>query len=481
MKRFTTLSFVLCVFILLLSLASCNKVVFKINFVVDGEIYDSITTQANKTISMPQNPTKEEYIFDGWFWDEGTWEKAFTANSLLDAPLSSDMNVYAKWTHIHTASEWIIDKPATCIEEGKKHTVCIGCDEIIETVTINISGTHTIGNTSKENIVNATCNDKGSYEEVVFCAFCNTEMSRVYKETDSLGHIEVIDTSIAPTCTAKGLTEGKHCSRCTETIIAQTVLDALGHAEVIDVGTAPTCTQSGVSDGKHCSRCKEILVAQTVVDELGHDYEAVIVEPTVLQNGSAKYTCSICSDSYTDIIIPMDFTITAENRNKIGFMGTSDENLVIPDIFQDEGAWYKVVTIGNYAFGDCSKLKTVVIPESVTKIERAAFANCRRLTSVNIPSGVTTIEMATFACCDDLMNVELPNTLTTIGRSAFGHCFKMTNITLPNSITKIDVTAFEWCESLEVITFKGTIEQWNAIEQTTGWENVSNFEVHFTN
>ena len=46
---------------------------------------------------MPENPTKDDYDFDGWYWDKDSWQTPFTANSLLDAPLSSDMNVYCKW------------------------------------------------------------------------------------------------------------------------------------------------------------------------------------------------------------------------------------------------------------------------------------------------------------------------------------------------------------------------------------------------
>ena len=50
---------------------------------------------------MPNDPQKEDYRFDGWFWDEGVWEKPFTANSLHNAPLSNNMSVYAKWEHDH--------------------------------------------------------------------------------------------------------------------------------------------------------------------------------------------------------------------------------------------------------------------------------------------------------------------------------------------------------------------------------------------
>ena len=78
-------------------LTACKDVDFKVNFVVEGEVYATIKTSGNEVIKMPENPTKAGYNFDGWYWDEDDWKKPFTANSLLDAPLSSDMSVYAKF------------------------------------------------------------------------------------------------------------------------------------------------------------------------------------------------------------------------------------------------------------------------------------------------------------------------------------------------------------------------------------------------
>lgn len=83
----------------LLCFVGCGGVEFKINFIVDDKVYATLNTNGAETIKMPDNPTKEDYTFDGWFWDKDTWQKPFTANSLLDAPLSSDMSVYAKWTY----------------------------------------------------------------------------------------------------------------------------------------------------------------------------------------------------------------------------------------------------------------------------------------------------------------------------------------------------------------------------------------------
>ena len=99
MKKFTPM---LCIILLaicsIFTFAACSKVEFKVNFMVDNEVYATINTSGQEVIKMPTNPTKEGYIFDGWFWDENYWQRPFTANSLLDAPLSSDMNVYAKWS-----------------------------------------------------------------------------------------------------------------------------------------------------------------------------------------------------------------------------------------------------------------------------------------------------------------------------------------------------------------------------------------------
>ena len=78
-------------------LVACSAVEFKLEFIVDGKVYATINTNGKEVIEMPDDPTKEGYVFDGWYYDEGIWEKPFTANSLLDTPLSESMKVYAKW------------------------------------------------------------------------------------------------------------------------------------------------------------------------------------------------------------------------------------------------------------------------------------------------------------------------------------------------------------------------------------------------
>ena len=128
--------------------SSCNSSVsFNVNFMVDGEVYNTVSTEGKETITIPENPTKEGYTFDGWYWDNETWQTPFTANSLLDAPLSSDMSVYAKWNqnvHVHTP---VTDAGVlqTDTEDGlTEGSHCSECGEVIvaqQVIPANLQGT----------------------------------------------------------------------------------------------------------------------------------------------------------------------------------------------------------------------------------------------------------------------------------------------------------------------------------------------------
>ena len=80
---------------------------------------------------------------------------------------------------------------------------------------------------------------------------------------------------------------------------------------------------------------------------------------------------------------------------------------------------YKVVSIGNYAFLYKGVTK-VTIPEGVTSIGEFAFACCSRLTSVNLPETLTRIDTAAFCDCG-LKSVKIPASVKSIGQCAFGY------------------------------------------------------------
>lgn len=81
-------------------LIGCSRLnlAYRIEFVVDGETYAVVGTDAQR-IAMPDEPTKKNYVFDGWYWDEGEWSEPFTLASILEQPIrnENEFRVYARW------------------------------------------------------------------------------------------------------------------------------------------------------------------------------------------------------------------------------------------------------------------------------------------------------------------------------------------------------------------------------------------------
>ena len=118
-------------------------------------------------------------------------------------------------------------------------------------------------------------------------------------------------------------------------------------------------------------------------------------------------------------------------------------NITIPDAVVYDGITYSVTSIGDGAFGNCSGLTSVTIPNSVTSIGNSAFSYCSGLTSITIAEGVTSIGDRAFYNCSGLTSVTMPN-VTSIGENAFYGCSGLTSITMPN-VTSIGKQAFYNC------------------------------------
>ena len=300
----------------------------------------------------------------------------------------------------------------------------------------------------------AKCEEKGLLQR--YCTECYYTES---KPIDALGHTEVIDEAVDPTCTETGLTEGKHCSVCGEILAAQTVIPVLGHTEAIDEKVAPTCTETGLTEGKHCSVCGEVLIAQVVIEATGHSFSKWITtkEPTETDEGLKERTCA-CGEKETQIIklaVGLEYTLNDDGVSySVTGIGTcTDTDIVIPTEYKG----LPVTTIGEYAFCDCTNLTSVTIGDSVTTIGKYAFYGCDRLTSVTIPDSVTTIGDGVFFNCTKLTSVTIPDSVTTIGLLAFYNCSNLTNVTIGDSVTTIGEYAFCDCTNLTSVTIGDSV------------------------
>jgi uncharacterized repeat protein (TIGR02543 family) len=63
-----------------------------LSFIVDDEVYHTIKTKGKESITLPDDPTKDGYTFDGWFIDDEC-KNAFE----FDVMPASNTTIYAKW------------------------------------------------------------------------------------------------------------------------------------------------------------------------------------------------------------------------------------------------------------------------------------------------------------------------------------------------------------------------------------------------
>ena len=120
----------------------------------------------------------------------------------------------------------------------------------------------------------------------------------------------------------------------------------------------------------------------------------------------------------------------------------------------------KVATIGQFAFGDCTSLKDVILPSTLTELGSSVFTDCKFVESIRLadsPEGVV------FA---------LPKGLTSIGYQCFKNCFAdgvEAKVVIPASVTNINGEAFKDIHITQII-FEKTVDPWK-YEDYSGYDS----------
>lgn len=200
----------------------------------------------------------------------------------------------SKLGHDVQIKEGSITKEATCDEAGECYYKCTRCG-------YGYPGTIAkLGHKDVETVIkDATCLKDGV--KYVECERCGDYSLKVIPAT---GHTEEIVPAVAATCTATGLTEGKKCSVCGETLLAQVVTSMIAHDFSVDVPEKPvSCTEDGYTAHKKCAHC-DATEGKEEIDTDGHVFENYICKVCGQRDGSCehknrvmKYTAPSCTDA----------------------------------------------------------------------------------------------------------------------------------------------------------------------------------------
>ncbi len=145
----------------------------------------------------------------------------------------------------------------------------------------------------------------------------------------------------------------------------------------------------------------------------------------------------------------------------IGGGAESKVHVEIPSRITHKGSTYIVKEIAPCAFfvfdlcyGKPTNptIKTVSLPNTITKIGSGAFSGNKKLVAINIPNSVTEIEHGAFEKCYSLASIVLPEGLRQINDDTFSACKSLKSIEIPSTVEKIGEYAFSFCDNLETIT-----------------------------
>lgn len=250
----------------------------------------------------------------------------------------------------HWEDDYTIDKEASCSEEGCRSIHCKNCDSIKDAECIEKSE-HTPSEPVRENEVEASCSEYGSYDEVVYCSECGTEISRERKEIEKKTHIpmeKVIENEVDSDCHNKGsYDEVIYCSTCGEEIerihkLSDTK-DHVGGEAVKENEIESTCSNEGSYDlVVYCKECNEELSREKiVVEKKEHIHGEPVHENEITASCSAEGSYDkviYCKDCGAEISRIHKVTDTKEHTGRDAVTENST-----PATCQSEGGYDIVV------------------------------------------------------------------------------------------------------------------------------------------
>lgn len=356
---------------------------FTITFYIGETASASIETAGNETLTLPVAPEKDTYTFEGWFFDNGTWNNRLTESTYANKPLTEDVNVYAYYRRT--------DDPEP--EPPQTYTVTFDVDNGTPVEPVKTSRIEEEPQTTRDGYTFAGWYKDAAFRNKVSFPYEVTAAQTLYAKWTANAPEDIVFT-----VDDSGVLTG--VSGLSEKDMRVEIPSQVNGIAVTEIGGEV------FKDNKNIGA----LIIPDSVKYLGNKvcYGCTNLKEVRLPAGLTvipDYAFEACS-SLTSI----NFPVTLKEIRMKALSGTA--------------------------------LTTFVAPEALQSIWSYAFEGCNALSEVELKN-VRSLRDGAFLYCPELQSVTLPDTLTALGGDMFGGCTSLAEIDMPDNPIPVPATMFD--------------------------------------
>lgn len=357
--------------------------VFTITFYIGEEASASVQTAGNETLTLPVAPEKDTYTFEGWFFDNGTWNNKLTENTYANKPLTEDVNVYAYYRQT--------DDPEP--EPPQTYTVTFDAGSGTPVEPVKTSRIEEEPLTTRDGYTFAGWYTESTFDNKVTFPYEVTAAQTLYAKWTANAPEDIVFTvdESGVLTGVSGLSEKDMRVEIPSQVNGITVTEIGGEVfkDNKNIGTLIFPDSVKYLRNEVCYGCTNLKEVQLPA--------GLTVIP--------DYAFEACS-SLTSI----NFPVTLKEIRMKALSGTA--------------------------------LTTFVAPEALQSIWSYAFEGCNALSEVELKN-VRSLGDGAFRYCPELQSVTLLDTLTELGDDMFGGCTSLTEIDMPDNPIPVPATMFD--------------------------------------